>query len=78
MYYEEQVAEECYKRVKTVCDNLKEKYDYEIIYVNDGSKDKTLSILEKIASGTVAQVLSVPICNSACQRIILHPFVLCL
>lgn len=49
MYYEEQVAEECYKRVKTVCDNLKEKYDYEIIYVNDGSKDKTLSILEKIA-----------------------------
>ena len=49
MYYEEEVADECYRRVKKVCDSLKDKYDYEIIFVNDGSKDKTLSILEKIA-----------------------------
>ena len=49
MYYEEKVAEECYKRVKENLDKL-ENYDYEIIFVNDGSKDKTLSILEEIAA----------------------------
>ena len=49
MYYEEKVANECYKRVKENLDKL-ENYDYEIIFVNDGSKDKTLSILEGIAS----------------------------
>ena len=48
MYYEEQVAEECYKRVTKVLKELKD-YDYEIIFVNDGSKDKTLPILEEIA-----------------------------
>ena len=48
MYYEEQVAEECYKRVSKVLKGLKD-YDYEIIFVNGGSKDKTLPILEKIA-----------------------------
>ena len=49
MYYEEQVAEECYKRVNKVVENLLEKYEAEIIFINDGSKDKTLEILEKIA-----------------------------
>ena len=41
MYYEEKVAEECYKRVKENLEKL-ENYDHEIIFVNDGSKDKTL------------------------------------
>jgi dolichol-phosphate mannosyltransferase len=48
MYYEEKVADECYKRIKNVLNNL-EKYEHEIIFVNDGSKDNTLSILENIA-----------------------------
>ena len=48
MYYEEEVAEECYKRMTNVLKNL-ENYTYEIIFVNDGSKDRTLEILEQIA-----------------------------
>ena len=49
MYNEEEVANECYERVKKILKGL-EKYDYEIIFINDGSKDKTLEILEGIAS----------------------------
>jgi len=45
MYYEEEVAEECDRRLNAT---LKE-YDYEIIYVNDGSRDETLPILKGIA-----------------------------
>ena len=48
MYYEEQVVEECYNRVTKVLKEI-QKYDYEIIFINDGSKDNTLDILERIA-----------------------------
>lgn len=48
MYYEEEVARECYERITEVLKNI-EDYDYEIICINDGSKDKTLPILEEIA-----------------------------
>ena len=48
MYYEEEVAQECYNKMTQVLSNIKD-YEYEIICVNDGSKDKTLPILEKIA-----------------------------
>ena len=48
MYYEEEVAKECYTRLKGVLDKI-ENYSYEIIFVNDGSKDKTLEILKDIA-----------------------------
>ena len=48
MYYEEDVANECYNRTKKVLNGL-ENYDHEIIFVNDGSKDKTLRILKGIA-----------------------------
>ena len=49
MYYEEEVAQECYDRINKVLKSI-ENYTYEIIFVNDGSKDKTLSILEEIAN----------------------------
>ena len=49
MYYEEEVAEECYKRLKRVLENIY-NYNYEIIFINDGSKDKTLTILMDIAN----------------------------
>lgn len=48
MYYEEEVAEECYNRVTKVLSSLQD-YTYEIIFINDGSKDRTLEILEGIA-----------------------------
>ena len=48
MYYEEEVAKFCYERVGTVLRKLN-NYEYEIIFVNDGSKDKTLDILKQIS-----------------------------
>lgn len=48
MYYEEKVVRECYKRIKENLIKL-ENYEHEIIFVNDGSKDKTLEILEEIS-----------------------------
>jgi len=49
MYYEEEVANECYNRLSNVLKNIP-NYEYEMVFVNDGSKDKTLEILEEIAS----------------------------
>lgn len=48
MYNEKDVAEECYRRITEVLNSLK-NYTFEIIFVNDGSKDITLEILENIA-----------------------------
>lgn len=47
MYNEEEVANVCYERLTKVLGEIKD-YDYEIIFVNDGSKDKTLEILKGI------------------------------
>lgn len=43
MYYEELVAEECYKQLTATLSD--KKFDYELIFINDGSKDKTEEIL---------------------------------
>lgn len=47
VYYEEAVVEVCYKELKRVM--YKNKWCYEFIFVNDGSQDKTLSILKDLA-----------------------------
>lgn len=44
MYYEEEVVQEFYSRMKKVLENM--EYSYEIIFVDDGSKDKTLFLLK--------------------------------
>ena len=48
MYYEEEVAKECYNKMTEVLKKI-DGYDYELICINDGSKDKTLEILEELA-----------------------------
>lgn len=48
MYCEEEVVNVCYTRLNNVFKELK-IYDYEFIFVNDGSRDRTLELLEKIA-----------------------------
>lgn len=48
MYYEELVVNECYERLIKVLNSIKD-YEYEIIFINDGSKDKTLELLQEIA-----------------------------
>ncbi|HIZ89705.1 MAG TPA: glycosyltransferase family 2 protein [Candidatus Mucispirillum faecigallinarum] len=46
-YNEEECLYELYKRVTDVLLKL-ENYDYEILMVNDGSKDKTLEIMQEL------------------------------
>ena len=47
VYNEEEVLETSFKRMDEVMRGI--GYDYEIIYVNDGSRDKSMKILRKIA-----------------------------
>ncbi|WP_297422051.1 glycosyltransferase family 2 protein [Clostridium sp.] len=48
LYNEELVIDESYKRLKNVMDSTKE--NYEIVFVNDGSKDKTKEKAEEICN----------------------------
>src|SRR3954466_15659158 len=47
MYFEEEVAQECYNRITAVMNS--NHYNYELVFVNDGSTDRTLEILEQLA-----------------------------
>lgn len=46
LYNEELVIDETYKRLKQVMDSTRESY--EIIFVNDGSRDKTMEIVRSV------------------------------
>jgi len=46
LYNEEMVITESYRRLKKVMDSTKE--NYEIVFINDGSKDKTKEIVENM------------------------------
>lgn len=48
MYFEESVVNICYERLNKVLNKI-DNIDYEMIFVNDGSKDKTQELLENIA-----------------------------
>ncbi|KMJ59092.1 glycosyltransferase [Bacillus sp. LL01] len=47
MYFEEEVAQECYNRLKYVMDE--NFIDHEFIFVNDGSTDRTMDILVDVS-----------------------------
>ncbi|MBI4030400.1 MAG: glycosyltransferase family 2 protein [Proteobacteria bacterium] len=47
-YNEQAVIELCHRRVAAAVDPIRD-YDFEIIYINDGSRDETLRLLEGIA-----------------------------
>ncbi len=58
MYFEEKIVEACYSRLTQVMDR-EENYDYELIFVNDGSKDQTLPLLlEKAEQNKKVKVIS--------------------
>ena len=48
MYNEEAVVEECYNRIISNCNKVL-NHEFEVIFINDGSNDKTQEKLEKIA-----------------------------
>jgi glycosyltransferase involved in cell wall biosynthesis len=48
-YNEEANVEEVYRRVKAQFDLLKEKYEYEHIFIDNASTDNTVAILKKMA-----------------------------
>lgn len=48
LYNEEEVIQESYRRLNAVLSSMQE--DYELIFVNDGSRDKTFSLAKEIQS----------------------------
>lgn len=47
VYYEEAVVQACYKELRRIMYDY--RWNYEFIFINDGSKDRTLSLLKEIA-----------------------------
>ncbi|MCX8075006.1 MAG: glycosyltransferase family 2 protein [Clostridia bacterium] len=58
-YNEEDTVNECYTRLRKILKEYEEKYSFDIIFIDDGSKDSTLSKLEEIADNDkVVKVIS--------------------
>ncbi len=49
-YNEEEVLPHFYEEITKVCGGLNEQYDYELLFVDDGSKDGTLAKLKELHS----------------------------
>lgn len=49
LFNEEENVRLLYNELKAVLENIKDRYDYEIIFVDDGSKDNTLKIINELA-----------------------------
>ncbi|MFK7827540.1 MAG: glycosyltransferase family 2 protein [Oligoflexales bacterium] len=47
IYYEESLIDQLIKRFMSVINELEKNYDYELIFVNDGSTDESLTLLKK-------------------------------
>lgn len=49
MYNEEENVQQFYDETKEVLQSIKNTYDYELIFIDDGSKDNTLALLKELA-----------------------------
>lgn len=49
-YNEEEVIRETFIRLATVMKSIEQEYSYELIFINDGSEDKTIDILRELSS----------------------------
>lgn len=49
-YNEEDVLFQLYERLSTVMEDIRSNYDYELLFVNDGSSDKTVDIVKELRS----------------------------
>ena len=47
-YNEEESLPILYERVSKLMNSMKEQYEFELLFVNDGSKDKTLEIIKEL------------------------------
>jgi len=53
IYNEEENIPEFFMAIKKILANLEEKYDFELVFIDDGSRDTSLKELRKIENGNV-------------------------